>query len=274
MAHLLGWICYSFALWRTTSDQVRSVPSSNERMPLIASSTPQRKLKMGCWHCGSCNQHCSRVMVAKLTSLLIVVFGIAYTVAGSFVTTVPTDKSALSGSSKCGLWGLRDTAPAAVQDKDALSRGQKETRSGQYAKACYGAQAATSLDQCLLFEEPFVSTSSVELEQQCPFTNDTFCIGNAAVKFTTGLVDARVIGIRAQNGPKFRRSMICTPLNIYQGFVEKTSDQRGHWAYDLGPVNSEEYSSPYTFRQYGDPFDWDVRSYTMRSVNAIANRWR
>lgn len=77
-------------------------------------------------------------------------------------------------------------------------------------------------------------------------------------------MDARFTGVKAADPPKFNRTMMCVPLNIDQGFVKRTSDQAGHWGYNLGPVSSDEYTSNYTFRQYGDPFTFDVRSYTTR----------
>ena len=248
MAHVHGWICYWIERRWDRTDNAGGPEATDERTPLVRRQPRGRK-----W-------------VAKVSSWLIIIFGIAWQIAGTFVTILPTGKVALSGSQKCGLWGLRDNALPGAQDEDALLQGQRETRAGQYARNCYGPQSATSLDQCLTFSEPYIPTLRVERQQQCPFQNETYCTGHgfSAVKFTTGLVDARFTGVNAADPPKFNRTMMCVPLNIDQGFVEKTSDQAGHWGYNLGPVSSDEYTSNYTFRQYGDPFTFDVRSYTVR----------
>jgi hypothetical protein len=261
VAHLQGWICYCVDLWQRNPDHVGGLEAPNENTALLG-----RKARSCCCPSNYCNKHCSRNAIAKISSVLIVIFGIAYNVAGTFVTTFPTDEAALSGSKKCGLWGLNDNALPVAQDEDALIQGQKETRAGQYSRDCYGPQSATSLDRCSIFRKPYVPTFKVETEQQCPFVNETYCTGNGftAVKFTTDLADATSIGVNAKNAPQFNRTMMCVPLNIYQGFVEKISSQPGHWGYNLGPVSSDEYTSTYTFRQYGDPFTFDVRSYTMR----------
>ena len=161
---------------------------------------------------------------AKVTSLLIVVFGIAYIVAGTFVTTIPTDQAALSGSMKCGVWGLVGKAQGEAQNKDALIQGQKETRAGQYARDCYGPQPAASLGQCSIFMKPYVPAFREKRKLECPFLDESYCAGDGftAAKFTTDLADAASIGINAKRPPKFNRTTICVPLNLRQGFVERT----------------------------------------------------
>ena len=260
VAHLLGWICYSVELCQRSPDHAAGLEPPNESTALLG----RKRVSACCCSSTYCNGHGYRIAIAKILSLIIVIFGIAHTVAGTFVTTIPTDQAALSGSRKCGVWGLRDEALPTAQDEDALVQGQKETKAGQYARDCYSPQSATS--QCSIFRKPYIPTSKVESGQQCPFVNETYCIGNgfSAVKFTTGLVDAASIGVNAKKAPHFNRTTMCVPLNIYQGFVEKTSSEPGNWGYNLGSVSSDEYTSPYTFRQYGDPFTFDVRSYTMR----------
>lgn len=264
ISHLLGWICYCVGqgFSRPSPGRSREDP---ERAALLGG---QKSRSCLCPPIDliSCDRYSVRNWTAKVTSLLIVVFGIAYIVAGTFVTTIPTDQAALSGSMKCGVWGLVGKAQGEAQNKDALIQGQKETRAGQYARDCYGPQPAASLGQCSIFMKPYVPAFREERKLECPFIDESYCAGDrfTAAKFTTDLADAASIGINAKRPPKFNRTTICVPLNLRQGFVERTSSRIGHWAYNLGPVHSELFSSNYTFRQFGDPFDTDVRSYTMR----------
>jgi hypothetical protein len=155
----------------------------------------------------------------------------------------PASKAVLSGSKNCGLWELTPDANGAAQDQDALIQGRKETRAGQYSRDCYGPQLAPSFDQCNLFKERSIPTAEMDMEQQCPFVNETYCQGNGytAVRFTTGLVDASQIGINAPSAPQFNRTMMCVPLNmVYPSFyIEKIDETDGHFGYNLGPVESD-----------------------------------
>ena len=251
LVHLLAWSLYGRELYRRR----RRI---GERERLMDHENSQRPPSY--WN-----------IFFKSLSWLIVFSSVLWAVAGAFVPTVPTEKAARSGSDKCGLWGLKDDARPAAQDADALIQGDKETRAGLYARDCYGTRSTTSLDQCLLFRDSSVPTAQMQTGQQCPFVNDTYCPGTGftAVKFTTGLVDSTAIGINADNAPRFNRTMICSPIDIFPGLAEKTSQKAGWWGFNLGPVSSEEYSSKYTFQQYGDPFDFDVRSYTMRYIIGV-----
>ena len=196
---------------------------------------------------------------------------IAWAVAGSFVSVMPIDNAGLLASDTCGLWGLKDDANDAAQDKVALTRGRMEARAGQYARDCYPPQSTASVNQCSVFKYPLIPTFEFNRNQACPFVNETYCddTGYTAVRFSTGLVDATRIGINTSKPPKFNRTSICVPLNLRdrdQGgpeFVERGSEA-WRWRYDLGPVGGPEDPSEYTFYQYWDPFDSDVRSYTMR----------
>lgn len=167
------------------------------------------------------------------------------------MAAVPGDKAALSGSTTCGVWVLRDDANSAAQDADALVQGDKETRAGQYARDCYGPRSAASLNQCLIFRKPYVPTSKIETGQQCLFVNETYCssTGFTAVKFSRGLADANRIGINADKAPNFNRTMMCVPLNMHPGFAERIDNQTGQWGYDFGPVSGDGYTSHFTFRQ-------------------------
>ncbi|SMR61827.1 unnamed protein product [Zymoseptoria tritici ST99CH_1E4] len=200
----------------------------------------------------------------KYLSAFAVVVGIAYTIATTFATNLAAGEAALSSSKICGAFGLRDDANTAAQDADALLQGEKESKAGQ---------------------QPYIKTAHVDQEQRCPFVNETYCAGNgfSAVRFSTGSVDAKDIGINAGHTLSFNRTSICVPLDINAGFAKDLGggSEIGKWGYELGSVGSEQYSpSEYTFQQYGDPFSFDVRSYTMStyvhtySKSRIQNYWQ
>lgn len=267
--HLIAWTRY---LWQRSSRRntdhgdaapdVAAHPSESTR--LIHQERGQSR------SCGpkvcSCGGVRAQRMVSWLVSGALTVLIIAHNIAGAFVATIPTDRAVLSGSTHCGLWGLKDDANPGAQDLDTLILGEKERRAGQYARSCYSPRFSASVDQCMLFKQSHIPTLRLELGQPCPFVNETYCPGAGldAVKITTGLVDAKRIGINTPHAPKFNRTTVCVPINMNPGFAKNTSSRPGHWAHDFGPVESEEHSSDYTFFQFGDPFRFDVRSYTMR----------
>lgn len=254
LSHVFGWIGYKCC----GSGHAEEAQTSDEESSLLerASNTSGRS------KCHSCD-----INYAKYVSILPLLFGTGYIIAGSFVTKYPDGEAALSNSRTCGAWGLVNGANPTAQNEDALYQGELETRVGQYARDCYGQQSPASLTQCLLFKQQKIA-STRHTGEQCPFENNTYCWGDgyAAAKFTTDLVDSKHIGINANNAPKFNRTTICVPLDLDAGFVEDLGEgvRKGEWGYRLGPVSSDEYTSEYTFRQYGDPFTYDVRSYTMR----------
>lgn len=210
-----------------------------------------------------------RNWISRGLSLLVILLSIAYAVAGAFVTALPSKESALSGSRECGLWSLRDDANGAAQDDDALIQGRKEFRAGLYARNCYANQAVSGLDQCKIFIEPHIDFETATGLLDCPFANSTYCAGSSFTtsRFSTGLMDSKVIGLNFAKRPVFNRTTLCVPLNIDAGFVQSLNNTHGQWLYDLGPVGSDVgYRSNYTFTQSGDPFYYDVRAYTMRRV--------
>ena len=222
MVHLLAWIGYIGGRGQPKPDQ------AEEDASLLSHLSP-RQSRRRYLPLGDRRKCCSSKTVAKISSWILISFTIAWSVAGAFVTTISANDAALSGSRKCGLWGLKDTANPAAQDADALIQGQKETRAGQYARDCYASQPPSSLDQCLLFREQNVPTSDMRVGQQCPFVNEKYCSGTGAtaVRFTTGLVGATRIGVNAADTPRFNRTTICVPLNMEDppkgpGFAEKT----------------------------------------------------
>jgi len=202
-------------------------------------------------------------------SLVLIAISLAYLVAGSFSTTMPVELLGLSASKHCGSWSLRKDAGKEAEDDDDLLQAQKEMRAGQYGRDCYGHRSVTSPDRCAFFESQTISYN-VQIGQECPFKDKNFCAGGGytAARFTTGLVDASVLGINTGKPPKFNRTTICVPLYLDQGFVKEIPPGPHYhdyqYEYYLGPVNDSDYHSNYTFRMFGDPFKWDVPAYSVR----------
>lgn len=264
IAHIIAWISYGCHRFRTRQ-------ASGDQQPLLSTanstSGPSINAPSNRQHSRTCYGLRVRDIVAKILSGLVLLASIAYAFSGQYVTTLPSERMALSGSKKCGLWRLRADANDAAQDADSLIRGEKETTAGLYARSCYGRQPDTGLDQCTIFAEPSIDFD-MQTGQECPFVNSTYCAstGYTAVRLSTGMLNAKRIGLNAKRSPKLRRTTVCVPLNLEAGFAEKLSSVSGHWGYNLGPVSSDRYSSNYTFIQPADPFYYDVRAYTARRV--------
>jgi hypothetical protein len=232
-------------------------PASNNRTS-SASNSPAESAKesAGGWK-------------SMILSLALIVIFIAYSVGGSFSIMIPVESSCLSASKHCGSWSLRKDAGKEAEDDDDLLQAQKEMRAAQYGRDCYGHRSITSPDRCTFFESQTISYN-VQIGQECPFKDTHFCAGGGytAARFTTGLVDASVLGINTDKPPKFNRTTICVPLYLDQGFVKEIPPDSHHhdyqYEYHLGPVNDSDYHSNYTFRTFGDPFKWDVPAYSVR----------
>ena len=202
------------------------------------------------------------------SGFLSVAFG-SWVIAASFSATTRADSSGLSASKYCGSWSLKRNPGKQAMDNDDLLQAQKERRAGQYGRNCYGQRWVTSPDQCKLFDSQTIGYD-VSFDWECPFQNKNFCHGGkfSAVRFSTGLKDASVLGINTAKPPKFNRTTVCVPLDLDQGFVREIPPDVHHhdyrYEYDLGPLNGSEHSSNYTYRTLGNPFKWDVPAYSMR----------
>lgn len=213
----------------------------------------------------------TRGWISMIASIMLLVLSMAFAVAGSFSSTIPADSLGLSASVDCGSWSLRTDAGKEAEDSDDLLQAQKEMRAGQYGKDCYGHRPVTNPDRCTFFNSQSIPYS-VQVGRECPFKDKNFCAsgGYTAARFTTGLVDANVLGINSRRTPKFNRTSICVPLNIDQGFVRELAPDTEHrdyqYEYYLGQVEDSGYHSDYTYRMFGDPFQWDVPAYSIRCV--------
>jgi hypothetical protein len=183
---------------------------------------------------------------------------------------MPADSLGLSASKHCGSWSLDfKNAGNELRDNDDLLQAQKEMRAGQYGRDCYGHRSVTSPAQCAFFDNQTISYEVLK-GQDCPFADRDICAGGGytAVRFSTGLVEASVLGINSPKAPKFNRTTVCVPLKLKDEFVKEIPPDTQHrdyrYEYYFGPVSGSEHSSNYTFRTFGDPFTWDIPAYSVR----------
>jgi hypothetical protein len=274
VSHLLGWIVYLY-MQHGPRITLPDGPSQPVREQRDDGQQPGDHISRAARTCvGSLIRFLDTIRVRaqavgpKAIAGIVTLAGIAYAIAGDLVTSIPTDSSALSNADICGQWDLPANASPAAEDAEQLFQAQKEIKSAAYAGRCYVDDHSSDSASCNAFAYNRVAAIKSEGNQACPFVDHSYCDqtgdGFNAETFTTDAVKAQRIGIKTREDITFNRTTTCVPLNIYQGFVKKLSDSAGHWGYELGPVASDEYSSNFTFSQYGDPFEWDVRSYTMR----------
>lgn len=201
--------------------------------------------------------------------LIYVICFIGWAIAASYSTAIPATKSGLSGSHPCGVWTLKPDVTDRERDVDDLDQTQKEIRAGQYARDCYGDQSIVRPGRCNFFENQTISYTT-DVKQPCPFKDPSFCNGAyTAVRFSTGLIDAEVLGINSPRVPKFNRTTICVPLNMKRGFIKRVPpDNQFRFDYFLGSTNGSRGTTDYTFRQFGDPFKWDVPAYSVSAYES------
>nr|OQO17714.1 hypothetical protein B0A51_14464 [Rachicladosporium sp. CCFEE 5018] len=258
LAHTLTFLLFYFNFKAPKKAEV------NEASPLLPKTETKTKqpLRSYAW----------KVLI---WSASVVVLGCTWALATDHASKNSAGEIALSGAVTCGYWGLRADANDKALNKDALEQGSKEARAGQYARDCYGFRTSNGPNQCEVFKEPSIETLEVFENQTCPFAEKKYCEDsqNTARILTTGLVDAKSLGINADRTPLLNRTTMCVPLDIDAGFARKPSDDSsiGAWEYYLGP-KGDHNETEYTFRQFGDPFDFDVRSYTM-SKSWEQNYW-
>jgi hypothetical protein len=208
---------------------------------------------------------------SMLISLLLILAVVGYSIAGSFATAIPADSLGLSAGKICSWWELKKGSRREAMDNDDLVQARKERRAAQYARDCYGNHAIANLEQCKFFATPTIPYE-VEPNQACPFRDNKLCPGRGdiAVKFTTGRIEASVLGINSPRPPKFSRTTICVPVDVNRGFVHQIPPDNTYsedrYRYYLGPKNGSSQSYDYTYEMFGDPFKWDVAAYSVRYI--------
>ena len=197
--------------------------------------------------------------------ILTVLFGlfVAQAIAGVFSAKIASDKAGLSTSKYCGIWQFNEDAGGESADRDDWYNYQKEARASQYARTCYNALDPTEPFSCRIFYNQSIAYTT-KTHQPCPFASSELCHDGlySAVSFDTGYVDASVIGINSPKTHKFRRTTSCSPLNMSEPYVLRSSPGTNSTAYQYyyGPKDSTNY----TFNTSGQPFDWLVPVYSVK----------
>ena len=197
--------------------------------------------------------------------LLTVLFGlfVAQAIAGVFSAKIASDKAGLSSSKYCGIWQFNEDAGGERADRDDWYNYQKEARASQYARTCYNSQDPSEPFSCRIFYNQSIAYTT-KTHQSCPFASSELCHDGlySAVSFDTGYVDASVIGINSAETSKFRRTTSCSPLNMSEPYVMRSSSGTNTTAYQYyyGPKDNTNY----TFNTSGQPFEWLVPVYSVK----------
>ena len=199
-----------------------------------------------------------------LVVVLTIFFGIfvAQLVAATFSAKIASDRAGLVSSQRCGIWQFDIHAGKEAADRDDLDNYQKEARASQYARTCYHAPHPDDPFSCRIFYNQSIEFNT-KTDQPCPFASSELCSGGlySAVSFDTGLIDASVIGINAPETHKFRRTTICSPLNMSKPYIVPSEGAKNaDYHYYYGAKDDIEY----TFNTSGRPFEWLVPVYSVK----------
>ena len=197
--------------------------------------------------------------------IITVLFGlfVAQAIAGVLSAKIASDKAGLSSSQHCGIWQFDENAGEEAADRDDRYNYQNEARASQYARTCYNSLDPTDPFSCrVLYNQSIAYTTKTH--QLCPFASSELCHDGlySAVSFDTGYVDASVIGINSLKTYKFRRATSCSPLNMSEPYVVRSSQGTNGTAYyyHYGPKDTTNY----TFITSGQPFEWLVPVYSVK----------
>lgn len=197
--------------------------------------------------------------------IFTVLFGffVAQAIAGVFSAKIASDKTGLSSSKYCGIWQYNEDAGGESADRDDWYNYQKEARASQYARTCYHSQDPSEPFSCRIFYNQSIAYTT-KTHQSCPFASSELCHDGlySAVSFDTGYVDASVIGINSAKTSKFRRTTSCSPLNMSEPYVVRSSSGTNSTAYQY--YYGSKDNTNYTFNTSGQPFEWLVPVYSVK----------
>ncbi len=153
-------------------------------------------------------------MALKILVLAVSLVGIL--ACGTLTARLATDSAALSAHPDCGIY--ENPVNASYQAGLRLVRFDAEYESAQLAEKCY--DAGEGADGCGFFSQRSIPYSTTDAP--CPFRDQTMCIdgGSRIVRFSTGPVDARAVGINTPLTMQFSRDTTCSPIVVNETFVE------------------------------------------------------
>ena len=197
-----------------------------------------------------------------VTFALLIVFA-GWVSVGLTSAKIASDRVGLLSSSQCGVYQFDDKGREEAGYRDDLFNREKEERSSQYARNCYGQLDPANALTCKVFYQQGIEFTSKSGEP-CPFSLDICNDLNSAVTFDTGLVDAEALGINAPNLPKWRRRASCSPLNMSAPYVTSDNQTPSNrtYLYKYGNIErNHDKEQQYTTSTKGNPYDWIVPVY-------------
>lgn len=250
-------------------DPERRTPSAQrDEGPANALKTAQDSRDF-VWNCVKSLLHSGAKQADSPSTIMIVIttvlFGlfVAQAIAGVFSAKIASDRAGLSSSQHCGIWQFNENAGGDAADRDDLNNYQKEARASQYARTCYNSPDPSGPISCTVFYNQSIAYTT-KTQQPCPFASSELCHDGlySAISFDTGHIDASVIGINSPKTHKFRRTTSCSPLNLSEPYVVRSSSGTNGpvYHYYYGPKDNTNY----TFNTSGHPFDWLVPVYSVR----------
>jgi hypothetical protein len=181
---------------------------------------------------------------------------VAFQTCGVFTTIyLQTDGLALSDHPDCGTYFPRPKAGDSLGLKNATTLYEFDVQSDSAAlvRNCYNADGKP--DGCSFFLNQSIAYDVSDAA--CPF-DDELCFGGDAVpvRFSTGAVDARIIGINAPKTFEFNRTTVCSPLNMNTTYIrereKKSTDCKWTFDYFYGPAaGGAQGTSTWTSYRYG-----------------------
>jgi hypothetical protein len=158
-----------------------------------------------------------RVPVKKLLKVVLLAVSYFGILACSTLTaSLATDSTALSNHPACGIYEDPPNSSDEASFKKVAFNAELE--SAALAEKCFNVGAGA--DGCNFFLQqsiPYRVSST-----PCPFQDSTMCSisDSQIVHFSTGPVDARVIGINTPIRMQFSRSTTCSPITVNETFVK------------------------------------------------------
>jgi hypothetical protein len=183
---------------------------------------------------------------------------------GVLTAQLATNSTAISASPDCGLY-LPDNN---LDAETAVRIGRPyefdaEVESAALSQSCYKTPAAT--DDCNFFTHRSINFS-VNRNAPCPFES-SMCHGGI-ISFSTGSINARVIGINAPKTYEFRRNSTCSPLNMNETFIRPSRDEDGRiYHYHYGSTSgSAGLETDWSYQTRDSAYMPDAPGYLVKYV--------
>jgi len=157
-----------------------------------------------------------RLLPQLFVGIGYMVLFVAFQVCGVVTALLATTSSAISAHPDCGTYIADSNTPEEIRNITAPYEFAVQSASASWARDCYNVQGTP--DGCSFFLNQSISYT-VE-NSSCPFAPE-LCLGGTTspVRFSTGQISGRIIGINAPKTFDFNRTTVCSPLNMNETFV-------------------------------------------------------